>query len=93
MQHRYPCGSMSRRQFLAASAATVPLISGVPLLAAAQGAAVLGKTTHQGGDGKPLSKLERPGLYPGRVIEVKNPRMIHNGPGTVPPSRRHSTPA
>ena len=79
MQHRYPCGSVSRRQFLAASAASAPLISGVPVLAAPQGSAVIGKTTHQGGDGKPLSKYAAPGLYPGRVIEVKNPRMIHNG--------------
>ena len=79
MPHRYPCESVSRRQFLAASAASVPLISGAPLLAAAQGAAVIGKTTHQGGDGKPLGKFAAPGLYPGHVIEVKNPRMIHNG--------------
>ena len=77
MQHRYPCGSLSRRQFLAASAASVPLISGVPILAASQG--VIGKTTHQGGEGKPPSKLAAPGLYPGRVLEVQNPRMIHNG--------------
>jgi Domain of unknown function (DUF362) len=79
IQHRYPCGSVNRRQFLAGSAATVPLISGVPLLAAAQGTGVIGKTTHQGGDGKPLSKFGAPGLYPGRVIEAKNPRMSHNG--------------
>ena len=71
MQHRYPCGSLSRRQFLAASAASVPLISGVPVLAAPEGAP--GKTTHQGGEGKALSKLAAPGLYPGRVIEVQNP--------------------
>ena len=79
MQHRYPCGRVSRRQFLASSAASAPLIAGVPLLAAPQGAAVIGKTAHQGGDGKRLSKYAAPGLYPGRVIEVKNPRMIHNG--------------
>ncbi len=78
MQHRYPCGGVNRRRFLAASAASVPLISGVPLLAAPQGSGAVGKTTHHGGDGKPLSKLAAPGLYPGRVIEVKNPRMIRN---------------
>ncbi len=64
MQNRYPCGSVNRRQFLAASAATVPLISGVPLLAAPQATAVIGKTTHQGGDGKPLSKLAAPDFIP-----------------------------
>ena len=79
--HRYPCGTPSRRQFLAASAASVPLISSVPLLAAPQGSGtgLIGKTSHQGGDGKPLTKLAAPGLYPGRVIQAKNPRMIRNG--------------
>jgi hypothetical protein len=79
MQNRYPCGSVNRRQFFAASAATIPLISGVPLLAAPQGTANIGTTSHQGGDGKPPSKLAVPGLYPGRVIEARNPRMSHNG--------------
>jgi len=79
MQHRYPCGGVSRRHFLATSAAAGPLIAGVPLLAGSQEAAVLGKSAHHGDDGKPLSKLAAPGLYPGRVIEVKNPRMIQNG--------------
>jgi hypothetical protein len=69
---------MNRRAFLAASTASVPLISGVPLLAAQQDSANIAKTTHHGGDGKPPSKLAAPGLYPGRVIEVKNPRMIRN---------------
>ena len=55
------------------------MISGASALAAPQGPSVIGKTTHQGGDGKPLSKLAAPGLYPGRVVEVKNPRMIHDG--------------
>jgi hypothetical protein len=74
--NRYPCGGLSRRRFLAASAASVPLISGVS--AAAQAAQSLGKTSHHGGDVKPPSKLAAPGLYPGRVVEVKNPRMIRN---------------
>jgi hypothetical protein len=79
MQHRYPCGGVNRRGFLAASAASVPLISGIPVLAAPQGSQAVSKTTHQGGDGKPLSKFAAPGLYPGRVVEVKNPRMIQKG--------------
>ena len=48
MQHGYPCGSVSRRRFLAASAATVPLISGASVLVASPRAAVFGRTTHQG---------------------------------------------
>jgi hypothetical protein len=82
MQHRYPCGGVSRRRFLAASAisaASVPLISRASAEAAPQGSSPIGKTTHHGGDGKPLSKLAVPGLYPGRVVEVKNPGMIRDG--------------
>ncbi len=78
MQHRYPCGSLSRRQFLTASAATVPLISALPALAAADPQA-LGSVTHQGAGDQPQSKLGAPGPYPGRVVEVKNPAMIRNG--------------
>jgi hypothetical protein len=62
-----------------ASAASVPLISGVSASAAPQPSSAIGKTTHHGGDGKPLSKLAVPGLYPGRVVEVKNPGMIRGG--------------
>jgi hypothetical protein len=69
---------MNRRNFLVASAASAPLISGVPLLAAQQGSAAIARTTHHGSDGKPLGKFAAPGLYPGRVVEVKNPRMIHD---------------
>ena len=35
--------------------------------------------THQGGDGKPLSKFAAPGLYPGHVVEVRNPAMYRDG--------------
>src|SRR5580658_6032799 len=79
MQHRYPCGSLSRRQSLTTSAATVPLISALPALAAAADPQALGKVTHQGGADQPQGKLGAPGLYPGQVVEVKNPAMIHNG--------------
>jgi Domain of unknown function (DUF362) len=82
MQHRYPCGGVSRRRFLATSAmsaASVPLISGASAEAAPQAPSPISKTTHHGGDGKPLSKLAAPGLYPGRVVEVKNPGMIRGG--------------
>jgi Domain of unknown function (DUF362) len=82
MQHGYPCGGGNRRRFLAASAASVaslPLISGSSARAAQQESSAITRTTHQGGDGKPLSKPAAPGLYPGRVVEVKNPKMIHDG--------------
>jgi hypothetical protein len=82
MQHGYPCGGGNRRRFLTASAASVasvPLISGASALAAPQASSAVTRTTHQGGDGKPLSKLAAPGLFPGRVVEVKNPRMIRGG--------------
>jgi len=79
MRHQYSCGGMNRRRFLAATAVSAPMLSGARLLAGPQDAAVIGKTTHHGGDGKPLSKFAAPGLYPGRVVEAKNPRMIHGG--------------
>ncbi len=76
MQHRYPCGGLDRRAFLCAASASVPLISVLPRSATAVEPQITGKTTHQGGTGLPASKLGAPGLYPGRVVEVKNPRMI-----------------
>jgi uncharacterized protein (DUF362 family) len=79
MQHPHPCGGLNRRGFLAASAASVPWISGAPALAALPDSPAGSKTTHQGGTGKPLGKFAAPGLYPGRVVEVKNPRMIRSG--------------
>ena len=76
MQHRYPCGGMSRRQFLQTSAAAVPLISAASSLAFGDG---LGRSvTHHGGDGIAPSKFGAPGLYPGHVVEVRNPLMCHN---------------
>src|SRR5262245_10002284 len=79
MQHRYPCGGVNRRGFLAVSAASVPVLSAVSASAAAQTAEALGKTSHVGGDRQSPTKFAAPGLYPGRVVEVKNPRMIRNG--------------
>jgi hypothetical protein len=82
MKHPYPCGGVNRRNFLAASAASVPLISSLPLARAAGAEAqerVTSGTTHVGGAGDAPGKLGAPGLYPGRVIEVKNPAMIANG--------------
>jgi hypothetical protein len=57
----------------------VPVISAAPALAVAAEQEVAGKVTHQGGDGKTLTKLAAPGLYPGHVVEVRNPGMCRNG--------------
>lgn len=87
MQHRYPCGGVNRRGFLSASAsasacaaaaASVPIITGRAARAAEDVGSVT-KTTHFGAGNKPLGKLAAPGLYPGRVVEAKNPRMIQGG--------------
>jgi hypothetical protein len=72
---------VSRRQLLAASAASVPLISAFGSSSAsaavdAASAGIIGKTSHVGAPKTPLSKFAAPGLYPGRVIEVKNRAMI-----------------
>ena len=91
MHDRCPFGGVNRRQFLGASVAAVPLISAVPSLAAAQAGQVTGNVTHQGGDGKTLSKLAAPGLYPGQVVEVRNPRDVpERHPGRRPRSRPRS---
>jgi hypothetical protein len=79
MKHRCFSGGLSRRQFLGASAAAVPLVSAVPALVAAQGETVNKGVSHQGGDVKALSKLAAPGLYPGHVVEARNPGMCRNG--------------
>jgi len=79
MQHRYPCSGLDRRAFLRTSAASVPLIAAFSRSAASAEPQIAGTTTHQGGAGLSASKLGAPGLYPGRVVEVKNPRMIVNG--------------
>jgi hypothetical protein len=81
MQHQYPCARLDRRAFLRASAASIPLISALSRSSAAAGPEIDGTTTHhqQGGAALPGSKLGAPGLYPGRVVEVGNPRMIVAG--------------
>ena len=68
MSLRYPCGSIRRREFLAAAAA-------LPVLG---GGAVAAQQPKAGGDARlhPRSDaLGLPGPFPGRVVEVRNPRM------------------
>src|SRR5438067_762370 len=78
MIHSYPCGGVNRRNFLAASAASLPLVSALPAAGVAGDeiqARVSSKLTHVGAAGDVSSKLGAPGLYPGQVVEVKNPAM------------------
>src|SRR4051812_32025182 len=63
----YPCQGIHRRHFLA-GAATLPVLSAVHVSASEPRA---GKDA--------AGKLGLPGPYPGRVIEVRNPRMIKGG--------------
>ncbi|HKI17258.1 MAG TPA: DUF362 domain-containing protein [Isosphaeraceae bacterium] len=79
MQDRCPFDGVTRRKFLGASAATVPLISAVTPWALGQATQVTRSVAHQGGDGTTLSKFAAPGLYPGQVVEVRNPLMCRNG--------------
>jgi hypothetical protein len=46
---------------------------------AAQGEKVAARVSHVGGDIEVQSKLAAPGLYPGQVVEVKNPAMCRDG--------------
>jgi hypothetical protein len=81
MKHAHPCGGINRRHFLAASAASLPLISSFSITSASAEAQerVSSTTTHVGGAKDVATKLGAPGLYPGRVVEVKNPAMIRRG--------------
>ena len=80
MKHSHPCGGFNRRHFLAASAGSLPLIGAVSSSVAADEAQarVSAKVTHVGAKAV-ATKLGAPGLYPGRVVEVKNPAMIRQG--------------
>ncbi len=70
--HEHVPGCLGRRQFLAASAA-VPALAGMSLtyVSAQEPRAASGKAGAN-------EKWGIPGPYPGRVIEVRNPRMIKN---------------
>jgi hypothetical protein len=78
MQQECPSAGLSRRRFLGASAAAVPLVSAVPASLGAQGERTASRVSHVGGDVKAQSKLAAPGLYPGQVVEVRNPAMSRN---------------
>jgi hypothetical protein len=64
---------------LGASTAAVPLVFAATGSAIAATSEIADKGTHQGGGGEPLTKLAAPGLYPGHVVEVRNPLMRRDG--------------
>ncbi len=71
-QHEHISGGLGRRQFLIAGAA-MPALAGMSLtyVSAQESGAAAGKAAAG-------EKWGIPGPYPGRVIEVRNPRMIKN---------------
>jgi hypothetical protein len=71
MSNRYPCGGLHRRQFLA-GAATLPMLAGVQHVSAQEPRAAAGR-------GVAGETSGAPGPYPGRVVEVRNQAMIHEG--------------
>jgi hypothetical protein len=70
--HEHQSGGLGRRQFLAAGAA-IPALAGMSLthVSAQESRAAAGRAGAN-------EKWGIPGPYPGRVIEVRNQRMIHN---------------
>jgi len=82
MHRVYPCGGVSRRHFLAATPASISFLSalsGSPALAQEAREQASAEATHAGIKAKAKGVFGAPGLYPGRVIEVKNPAMIRQG--------------
>ncbi len=76
MQHRYPCGGQSRRRFLGASAAALPMFSAGFVVGGSYQQPVPVEPTRRGDS---TTKLGAPGPYPGHVVEVRNPAMCRNG--------------
>src|SRR5262245_10413147 len=70
MSHHNPRGGLGRRQFLS-TAAAAPALAAMPLcyVSAQEPKAAAGKPG-------PDEKWGVPGSYPGKVVEVRNPRMI-----------------
>ncbi len=82
MDRVHPCGKSSRRRFLAdapASAALISAVCGFPALAREAQEQAAAPAVHVGAKTKGKGAFGAPGLFPGRVIEVKNPAMIRQG--------------
>ena len=82
MNDRYPCGSLKRRRFLGA-AASWPFAASVLSSSSASSAEevqarLVGSASHHGPKVDSGGKFAAPGLFPGRVVEVKNPAMSRN---------------
>ncbi len=73
MTDRHPCGTMRRRDFLAAAAsvAALPMVGGARHASAADPRALIAPGL--------LGPLGVPGPFPGRVVEARNPGMIKDG--------------
>jgi len=81
MSDRYPCGTLKRRHFLGAATATALGASLLNSSASADdetGERLAAGPVHYGPKPDGDAKFAAPGLYPGRVVEVKNPAMIQN---------------
>jgi hypothetical protein len=79
MHHRCHFSSLSRRHFLGAAAGAIPIISAIPPTVGGQASSASGSVAHHGGDVKALNKLAAPGLFPGQVVEARNPAMCRTG--------------
>src|SRR5262249_5041298 len=82
MHERYSCRGVSRRHFLAATSASVPLFSSLsssPALAQEIQSRASSNATHVPAIGASRGEKGAPGRYPGLVVEVKNPAMINRG--------------
>jgi hypothetical protein len=82
MEHSDPCGGLNRRGFLVSTATSLPVLAAFPGARLAADEAPVNpaaRTTHVGAGGAATGKLGAPGLYPGRVVEVRNPAMIRQG--------------
>lgn len=79
MPYEYPCGHVNRRRFLGTSLAGAPLAMTIPSLTWAQETNGSSKKAPEGSAKRPLSKFALPGLYPGRVVEVRNSIMCRAG--------------
>ena len=73
MSQRYPCGGMSRRQFLTTTTAmALPLAtSGLRYISAQEPQAARSAKARE-----IAGKLGIPGRWPGRVVEVRHPGMV-----------------
>lgn len=79
MSDRYPCGTLKRRNFLGAATALGAAFWNPSASADEKaGDQPSAGPVHYGPKPDVDPKFAAPGLYPGRVVEVKNPAMVRN---------------